>query len=110
MRPLYKLGNAAVAALPSPQHDAAQCATVLRTCRKEEFSLERLSFSFLQGERYQPLYFQENIYAHTLSRRSTTHTLAAVDPALALHTGDLAEAPAQCPQGDRIGAPVLRLW
>ena len=32
------------------------------------------------------------------------------NPALALHTGDLAEAPAQCPQGDRIGAPVLRLW
>ena len=50
---------------------------VLRTCRREEFSLFRLSFSFLQGERYQPLYFQENIYAHTLSRRSTTHTLAA---------------------------------
>ena len=72
---------------------------VLRTCRREEFSLFRLSFSFLQGERHQPLYFQENIYAHTLSRRSTTHTLAAVDPALALHTGDLAEAPAQCPRG-----------
>ena len=33
------------------------------------------------------------IYAHTLSRPSTTHTLAAVDPALALPTGDLAEAP-----------------
>merc|ERR1711904_574331 len=31
---------------------------------------------------------------HTLSLgRSTTHTLAAVDPALALPTGDLAEAP-----------------
>ena len=27
MRPLYKLGNAAVVALPSPQHDAAHCAT-----------------------------------------------------------------------------------
>ena len=36
---------------------------VLRTCRREEFSLCRLSFSFLQGERHQPLYFQENIYA-----------------------------------------------
>ena len=43
---------------------------VLRTCHREEFSLERLSYSFLQGERYQPLYFQENIYAHTLSRLS----------------------------------------
>ena len=36
---------------------------VLRTCRREEFSLSRLSFSFLQGERHQPLYFQGNIYA-----------------------------------------------
>ena len=80
---------------------------VLRTCRREEFSLCRLSFSFLQGERHQPLYFQGNIYAtrYPWERRSTTHTLAAVDPALALPTGDLAEAPA-----DRIGAPVLRLW
>ncbi|EOD14726.1 hypothetical protein EMIHUDRAFT_197249 [Emiliania huxleyi CCMP1516] len=30
---------------------------------REEFSLFRLSFSFLQGERHQPLYFQGNIYA-----------------------------------------------
>ena len=51
LRPLYKLGNAAVAALPSPQHDAAQCATVLRTCRKEEFSLERLEFLLPRGSR-----------------------------------------------------------
>ena len=37
---------------------------VLRTMPQgEEFSLFRLSFSFLQGERHQPLYFQENIYA-----------------------------------------------
>ena len=57
------LGNAAVAALPSPQHDAAHAQPVLRTCRREEFSLSRPSFSFLQGERHQPLYFQENIYA-----------------------------------------------
>ena len=27
------------------------------------FSLRRPSFSSLQGERHQPLYFQENIYA-----------------------------------------------
>ena len=55
---------------------------VLRTCRREEFSLFRLSFSFLQGERHQPLYFQENIYAtrYPWDARSTTHTLAAVDP------------------------------
>ena len=64
MRPLYKLGNAAVVALPSPQHAMPHIAQrVLRTCRREEFSLFRLSFSFLQGERHQPLYFQENIYA-----------------------------------------------
>ena len=79
MRPLYKLGNAAVAALPSPQHDAAHAQPVLRTCRREEFSLSRPSFSFLQGERYQPLYFQENIYAtrYRPDRPSTTHSLAA---------------------------------
>ena len=57
------LGNAAVAALPSPQHDAAHAQPVRRTRRREEFSLHRPSFSFLQGERHQPLYFQENIYA-----------------------------------------------
>ena len=57
------LGNAAVAALPSPQHDAAHAQPVQRTRRREEFSLQRPSFSFLQGERHQPLYFQENIYA-----------------------------------------------
>ena len=57
------LGNAAVAALPSPQHDAAHAQPVLCTRRREEFSLHRPSFSFLQGERHQPLYFQENIYA-----------------------------------------------
>ena len=57
------LGNAAVAALPSPQHDAAHAQPVLCTRRREEFSLFRLSFSFLQGERHQPLYFQGNIYA-----------------------------------------------
>ena len=75
------LGNAAVAALPSPQHDAAQCATVLRTCRKEEFSLERLSFSFLQGERYQPLYFQENIYATRYpDRPQPTLSLQSIQP------------------------------
>ena len=57
------LGNAAVAALPSPQHDAAHAQPVLRTRRREEFSLHRPSFSFLQGERHQPLYFEGNIYA-----------------------------------------------
>ena len=36
---------------------------VLRTYRREEFSLNHPSFSFLQGERHRPLYFQENIYA-----------------------------------------------
>ena len=47
MRPLYKLGNAAVAALPRPQHAMPHMArAVLRTCRREEFSLFRLSFSF----------------------------------------------------------------
>ena len=63
MRPLYELGNAAVVALPSPQHRAAHSATRLRTYRREEFSLNHPSFSFLQGERHRPLYFQENIYA-----------------------------------------------
>ena len=57
------LGNAAVAALPSPQHDAAHAQPVLRTRRREELSLRRPSFSFLQGERHQHLYFQGNIYA-----------------------------------------------
>ena len=63
MRPLYELGNAAVVALPSPHHDAAFAQPVLRTYRREEFSLNHPSFSFLQGERHRPLYFQENIYA-----------------------------------------------
>ena len=36
---------------------------VLRTYRREEFSLNHPSFSFLQGERHGPLYFQENIDA-----------------------------------------------
>ena len=36
---------------------------VLRTAAGRSFSLSRPSFSFLQGERHQPLYFQGNIYA-----------------------------------------------
>ena len=44
------LGNAAVAALSSPQHDAAHAQPVLRTRRREEFSLRRPSFSFMQGD------------------------------------------------------------
>ena len=52
---------------------------VLRTAAGRSFSLSRPSFSFLQGERYQPLYFQENIYAtrYRPDRLSTTHSLAA---------------------------------
>ena len=60
---------------PMPRNAATRSAH----CRREEFSLSRPSFSFLQGERYQPLYFQENIYAtrYRPGRPSTTHSLAA---------------------------------
>ena len=78
---------------------------VLRTYRREEFSLNHPSFSFLQGERHRPLYFQENIYAtRNPDGPQPTLSLQSIQPS-ALPTGDLAEAPA-----DRIGAPVLRLW
>ena len=78
---------------------------VLRTCRREEFSLlsefllpagRETSASLLPGEHL----------CHTLSLgRSTTHTLAAVDPALALHSGDLAEAPALAAPGGQDWSP-----
>ena len=76
------LGNAAVAALPSPQHDAAHAQPVLRTRRREEFSLRRPSFSFLQGERHQPLYFQGNIYAtrYPLDGPQPTLSLQSIQP------------------------------
>ena len=62
MRPLYELGNAAVVALARALTTVLHIAQpVLRTYRREEFSLKHPSFSFLQGERHRPLYFQENI-------------------------------------------------
>ena len=41
----------------------------------------RLSFSFLQGERHQPLYFQENIYATRYpDRPQPTLSLQSIQP------------------------------
>ena len=93
MRPLYKLGNAAVVALPSPQHDAAHCAT--RSAHMPQGGVFTLPSEFLlpAGRETSASLLPGEHLRHTLSRRSTTHTLAAVDPALALPTGDLAEAP-----------------
>ena len=94
MRPLYKLGNAAVVALPSPQHDAAHCAT--RSAHMPQGGVFTLPSEFLlpAGRETSASLLPGEHLCHTLSLgRSTTHTLAAVDPALALPTGDLAEAP-----------------
>ena len=94
MRPLYKLGNAAVVALPSPQHDAAHCAT--RSAHMPQGGVFTLPSEFLlpAGRETLASLLPGEHLCHTLSLgRSTTHTLAAVDPALALPTGDLAEAP-----------------
>ena len=94
MRPLYKLGNAAVVALPRPQHDAAHCAT--RSAHMPQGGVFTLPSEFLlpAGRETSASLLPGEHLCHTLSLgRSTTHTLAAVDPALALPTGDLAEAP-----------------
>ena len=110
MRPLYKLGNAAVVALPSPQHDAAHCAT--RSAHMPQGGVFTLPSEFLlpAGRETSASLLPGEHLCHTLSLgRSTTHTLAAVDPALALPTGDLAEAPRLGQDFVfRIGAPVLR--
>ena len=78
----------------------------VRTCRREEFSLSRPSFSFLQGERHQPLYFQRNIYA--------TRYPDGPQPTLSLQSIQPPHSPLESKRGppgwDRIGAPVLRLW
>ena len=89
MRPLYKLGNAAVVALPSPQHDAAHCAT--RSAHMPQGGVFTLPSEFLlpAGRETSASLLPGEHLCHTLSLgRSTTHTLAAVDPALALPTGD----------------------
>ena len=109
MRPLYELGNAAVVALPSPHHDAAFAQPVLRTYRREEFSLNHPSFSFLQGERHRPLYFQENIYATRYPDGPQPTLPLQSNPALALHSGD-GRGPGAMPPGGQDWAPVLRLW
>ena len=87
------LGNAAVAALPSPQHDAAHAQPVLCTRRREEFFTPPSEFLLPAGRETSASLLPGEHLRHTLSRRSTTHTLAAVDPALALPTGDLARPP-----------------
>ena len=61
-----------ISSLLSHVYTRTTCQPVLRTCRREEFSLFRLSFSFLQGERHWPLYFQGNIYAGLGNRTHTT--------------------------------------
>ena len=102
MRPLYELGNAAVVALPSPHHDAAFAQPILRTYRREEFSLSHPSFSFLQGERHRPLYFQETSTPHAIPTVHNPHSRCSrIQPSHS--TLEMAEAPAQCPQGDRTG-------
>ena len=79
MRPLYKLGNAAVVALPSPQHDAARCAT--RSAHMPQGGVFTLPSEFLlpAGRETSASLLPGEHLRHTLSRRSTTHTPAAVE-------------------------------
>ena len=91
MRPLYKLGNAAVVALPSPQHDAAHCATRSAHMPQGGVFTQPSEFLLPAGRETSASLLPGEHLRHTLSRRSTTHT--AVDPALALPTGDLARPP-----------------
>ena len=93
MRPLYKLGSAAVA-LPSRALNTMPMRKPFSAHMPQGGVFTRTSEFLLPAGREipAPLLPGEHL-RHTLSRRSTTHTLAAVDPALALPTGDLAEAP-----------------
>ncbi|EOD30161.1 hypothetical protein EMIHUDRAFT_353115, partial [Emiliania huxleyi CCMP1516] len=74
LRPLYMLGNAAVAALPSPQHDAAHAQPILRTRRREEFFTPPTEFLLPAGRETSASLLPGEHLRHTLSRRSTTHT------------------------------------
>ena len=85
------LGNAAVAALPSPQHDAAHSATRYAHIPQGGVFTQPSEFLLPAGRETSASLLPGEHLRHTLSRRSTTHT--AVDPALALPTGDLARPP-----------------
>ena len=69
MRPLYKLGNAAVVALPSPQHDAAHCAT--RSAHMPQGGVFTLPSEFLlpAGRETSASLLPGEHLRHTLSRR-----------------------------------------